>query len=68
MVAIVVGVVGMLVGAVGALQTGSPIGLLMWVPCAALIVLGYASSFSRFAEIRWGHVARWRSRRAAARS
>ena len=61
MVAIVVGLVGMVAGAIGAMQTGSPIGLLMWVPCVALIVLGYASGYSRFAE-RWGHVARSRSR------
>ena len=62
MVAIVVGLVGMVAGAIGAMQTGSPIGLLTWVPCAALIALGYASGYSRFAE-RWGHVARSRARR-----
>jgi phosphatidylglycerophosphate synthase len=62
MVAIVVGLVGMVAGAIGAMQTGSPIGLLMWVPCVALIVLGYASGYSRFAE-RWGHVARSRAGR-----
>ena len=61
MVAIVVGLVGMVAGAIGAMQTGSPIGLLMWVPCVALIVLGYASGYSRF-PARWGHVARSRAR------
>jgi hypothetical protein len=63
MVAILVGLVGLVAGAIGALQTGSPIGLLMWVPCVALIALGYVSGYSRFAE-RWGHVARSRARRA----
>jgi hypothetical protein len=62
MVAIVVGLVGMVAGGIGARQTGSPVGLLMWVPCLALIVLGYASGYSRFAE-RWGHVARSRAHR-----
>ena len=51
MVAIIFALIGIVAGAWGAFEVGTPAMLLMWVPCLALLALGVMSEQQRRGEL-----------------